>query len=526
MKTFFLASIIIFVSSSATVVWATPSPISSPTLQKRITVSAPVTKQDDGGEVLLGFDAGGNLITSTTSDITFYVNADGGNDSNSCTDAGAPCLTIQGGINKSPKVLHHKVSVLVSPGNYQGFLVGGFTQDNSFQNVTGGLLIQGTLGNSTTLDGGVASGVVTSSTAGSGSTWGTLTDSTQHWTTDDLRGRFLAITSGTGTSTTLFRVISSNTPTTLTVVATGLNVDTTTHYSIQDSTSVIASGIPQLPQPLVNGTGTGCSMMFESNSMARIAGITVTNFRLTNPVAVSGVGAVSIENAAGVVELQNIQNYAASTSHYTITGSGAGLTLFRSYSYYNTTAHDNKFHIAMQSGAARVFVLGSLFEQGEYGLTGANSNGSISWTNNETHMTYRGVSPFGSVDFLMSNSRIGCEGSLGEWGLEVGENHDGATAGGYANVTGVNFDNCSIMFQQGGGFLQVSAVTGVASLAVIKNLGGGHAVFTQSGIFASSDAGTDIILGSNGVMTANFSDIAGQGSCIMSMVDSSSICKN
>lgn len=460
----------------------------------------------------------------TFSDLTYFVDPTG-NDSNACTTSGVnACLTIQGAINKSPKQLMNRVTINVAAGNYAGFLVAGFVQDNSIQSVTGGLLIQGTLVNSTNLISGTATGIATSGTPASGSTWGTLTDATQNWTINDLRGRFLAITSGTGASTLLFKVISSNTATMITTIGTGFTPDATSHYAIQDAASIITSGIHTLPQAQTNGSGTGASIIFESNKVAKLGGITVTAFGITNPVIQGGVAAVSLENNAGTATLQNIQNNAGSPTHYVITGAGQELQLLRSYSVYDTHQHDDRSHVIMQSGAARFTSISSMFEQGEYALSGNNANGAATFTNSETHDTERGISPFGPIDLIVSNSRIGCDGQTSEWGLEVGEHHDGNTANGYVDVSITDFNNCSIMIMQGGGNLQVSSITGIASSAVIENVGSGHAVFTNGGLAASSDAGTDILLGLT-LEPFRFSDIAVPG-CAMSLIDSSSVCKN
>src|SRR5262249_38054439 len=90
-------------------------------------------------------------------------------------------------------------------------------------------------------------GTATGGSAGSGSTFGTLTDSGQAWTTNNLRGRFVSITGGTGNGQ--FFVIDSNTATQLTIVGTWTAPTGTSTYAIQDSSVTINTSC--------TSTGTG-----------------------------------------------------------------------------------------------------------------------------------------------------------------------------------------------------------------------------------------------------------------------------
>ena len=190
----------------------------------------------------------------TNADVNLFVNFTG-NNANSCTTASLPCLTIQGALNKLPRVLRHKVTVNVAAGTYpDGFYISGFVFDESFQRLTMGLNIIGAgFANSTTLASGTATGTVSSGTTGSSTlpTFGTLTDLTQNWTVNDLKGRWLLRTGGTGVSLTSTYIIESNTATTITIVSSQTAIDATSTYAIQDPLTTVTGLLPFIA---VNGT--------------------------------------------------------------------------------------------------------------------------------------------------------------------------------------------------------------------------------------------------------------------------------
>ncbi len=181
----------------------------------------------------------------TTQNQTYWVDGAAGSDGYDCLFPNKPCKTIQGAANKIPKNLYHDVQVQVAAGTYAGAVFEGFTSRLPANVVTSyaGLRIQGTLG-SPTLTSGTTSGTLTGYTAKSNATMPILTDSTQSWTVNELRGHFVQITGGTGfpgtASAPPIYPIISNTATTLTITSfTAQAVGST--YQIVTPTTVINS---------------------------------------------------------------------------------------------------------------------------------------------------------------------------------------------------------------------------------------------------------------------------------------------
>jgi hypothetical protein len=156
------------------------------------------------GGMALFVGCGGNSDQTTASN--YYVSMTG-NDNNSGTSLPEACLTIQGALNKIPKRLTQVVTVTVLPGNYEGFVLEGFTVYPSASGPRSGsgagLIIQGTTKGASPKT-GRASGTVSSCNAGGRNAGGlsdpnthaSLTDLTQMWTPHDanLRGRKLCLT--------------------------------------------------------------------------------------------------------------------------------------------------------------------------------------------------------------------------------------------------------------------------------------------------------------------------------------------
>jgi len=70
---------------------------------------------------------------ATTADLTYYVNASTGSDSNSGLSAGTALLTIMAAINKIPSVVNHVVTINVAAGTYaETVVVNGFTGSGTF----------------------------------------------------------------------------------------------------------------------------------------------------------------------------------------------------------------------------------------------------------------------------------------------------------------------------------------------------------------------------------------------------------
>lgn len=157
-----------------------------------------------------------NAVTQTTAAMTLYVDPIG-SDSNACVASGtAACLTFGAALNKIPSHIRHLVTVNVATGTYtevfriQGFHLEGVNGAAS----TAALTITGTqvaFSVATGTNTGTVTSYVNNSTVDG--SHAVLNDTTQTWTTNNLRGRYVFITSGPGNGE--YHLVASNTATQL-----------------------------------------------------------------------------------------------------------------------------------------------------------------------------------------------------------------------------------------------------------------------------------------------------------------------
>lgn len=182
-----------------------------------------------------------NAVDGTTNQaLVLYVNGASGHDTNPGTSA-LPFATIQAAIDSLPKAIRHPVTINVATGNYAGFVISGFTIDPADPTVYTNLKVLGTFVTAT-LGTGSATGTLTGVTAGSSTTpaLAVLTDSTQSWTVNALKGLTVEILTGTGAGSMF--VIASNTATALTIVSTATApTATSATYAIRDQGTVITT---------------------------------------------------------------------------------------------------------------------------------------------------------------------------------------------------------------------------------------------------------------------------------------------
>ncbi len=234
----------------------------------------------------------GNAITYSTAADVLYVDPTG-NDSNQCVATGtSACLTIQGAINKLAKQRRYQATVNVAAGaSYAGFTISGFTVDPAYVTVATntGILIDGVLVNFTPAT-GTATGTATAGSAGSNTTYGTLTDGAQSWTVNDLRGQLVTITGGTGSGQ--IKVIVSNTATVLTIAGTWTAPTGTSTYAIQQPGVTISTAAPNILSPLGAATNAVnvAAVQIANNNLAA-SNITLRNITVggsTNGVSATG----------------------------------------------------------------------------------------------------------------------------------------------------------------------------------------------------------------------------------------------
>lgn len=194
----------------------------------------------------------------TTADIDLYV-ATTGNDSNPGT-AGSPLLTIQAALALIPRKIYHKVRIHIGAGNFAGAWIDGFETNPPLVSSNYSYFdIQGTMGLVTPAT-GANTGTVTSVTTISGASFATITDSGQAWTTNDLRGKYIEILTGTGSTATeatpCYHLIESNTSTSLTVLNSGVTMPaaSSTYRIITPSTFITSGVVSAAASGAPNGT--------------------------------------------------------------------------------------------------------------------------------------------------------------------------------------------------------------------------------------------------------------------------------
>ncbi len=466
----------------------------------------------------------------TNGNLTFYVDPLG-NDANQCTSTTtAACLTIQGALNKAPKLLRHSLTVNIAAGSYAGFLLSGFRHDVGIQQATGGITISGTLANSTGLASGTATGTATAGTQGSHATYATLTDSGQAWTANDLRGRFLILTGGTGAPNT--RVISSNTGTVITTVYTMVPPpDATTTYAIQDAASIISTGIatPAAGDAVSVANSTGVYVAGnDSDYTSGATTVLIKNLRFQN------VSANGITVRSGIaLALDAIQFADGSATSNRILASTGGSSVRIQY-VSSMTSSTTLRHASLGESAGSA-VLYSLFQNGGVGIAATGPFGStgLNITALETIGSQIGGIAIKGGHAGLDALHIACATVVGNAGIQTGWDGLGAAPassgrGGTSMyltssiVTGCDSairlrSDSTIDIETG-----VGGVSGTAVAEIFDVIYGGLAVL-ENGSVTISGAANEISL-DNGGVNSTIAAVS-VNSCITSMGYQSSVCK-
>lgn len=325
-----------------------------------VLISCAALAQGFGGGLRTGVLVG-TRTRETTGALTYYVETTG-SDGNNCNSAPTPCLTIQGALNKVPKTLRHPTTISVGLGTFSaGAYIDGFLSDSELNDPNSGafLTISGTLQNAT-LATGTATGTATSGTAGSVGVYGTMTHTGQVWTINDLKGKILYLTGGTGSATEAnrYRVIYSNTATVVTIVnAFTIAPDSSTTYQIADWGTVI-SGVLGTPKDTNASTGSATSYSFQVGATsAPTSPVTFQRLKFT--------GTNAIRANASTVTATEINVSPSSTG---ILLSGGTFSLNRSYLYMSGTSA-----LVSLSDGAKITVANTYFRGNSSGV-GVNSS--------------------------------------------------------------------------------------------------------------------------------------------------------
>jgi len=412
--------------------------------------------QDFPLELITGASGSGGI---TTENMTLYCDPSG-NDGNPGT-LDQPCRQPAGALAKVPKRLRHLVDIRLAAGSYQGFEVSSFVAESQPGRVVG-LRIGGDL-IAATVATGSATGTCSSAANGSAATatFATLTDSTQTWTVNDLKGKFVTITSGALANSSF--VITSNTSTQITVAGvTWSTLPTGATYSIQApgafiSTSVNPSGpIPAYPATsAANGAVainfTGCE-----------GSITNRSFRLEKiGVSVAGamVAAVGTQYTVGSVIIDTC-TFSGQTSGQIFLPNGTGLMTIRNCAMSSGgTVSGVATGVNYSDLVGNISVLGCLFSL-TAGSTAISLRGGTVTMSTSLIETSAGI-------LLRGNARMQLTGGIRMTGCSVGiqtttNNADSPFGCGLQSVSGLDISNCTTAV----------ALDKVSSMVLTGNLSG------------------------------------------------------
>lgn len=266
---------------------------------------------------------------ATQGALNLYVETTG-NDANFCTDVSAPCLTIQGAVDKVPKLIRHPVIIAVGQGTFgAGAYISAFLIDKAADPSVGAYMqVFGTLINGTPAT-GPATGTATSGTAGTTDsvTWGTLTLTGAGWTVNDLRGKLLEITGGTGSGQ--IRSVYANTADTITVAGDWTAPTGTSTFAIRDWGTTI-NGVVTSPLTPGNAAGSLNASFIISEASSKTQAefwLTVDKFKY----AISSGRALRSDGMANFIARYSYFGGSSTTSGRVSLGRGGGVYVYASY---------------------------------------------------------------------------------------------------------------------------------------------------------------------------------------------------
>ncbi len=490
-----------------------------------------------GGPVATPTTNGGTYVTATSGNLQLYVDPLG-SDANACTNTGtSACKTIQGCINKIPKLLRHRAVCTVAAGNFDNFAVSGFGTDVGIQRVTAGLLIDGTLSTSTGLTSGTASGTATAGSAGTTNVFGTMTDGSQSWTVDNLQGRFVTITAGTGVGQV--RTVCSNSASIITICGTWATTPVNgTTYVIQDSaTNINTCGVTP-----PSGSGTvstaNTAIRIQSNS----PGATVT----LRGLKVSGAcifGIYAPDNSSLILNRIQLTTTAGTTSKISSGGPVYIDTIASSFSgtsgthlntnplaAVNASVAGNVGNIPGPRSSSGGTVQNSIFINGSVGLNVTNFALTTLLELQFVSINSTGIAIGGPVANIQGIV-IDCTATAGSAALSIGGTP--AVNGTASNVSGgvapdhVTITDCEVAMRLTGSGTWIQSanaftVTNVTTGYDVRS--GGLATFANaSAAFAVS--GNEISL-DGAAVTGTYASIPVSGNCITSLNYGSRVCRD
>lgn len=469
-----------------------------------------------------------NTVQRSLATVNLFVDPLG-SDTGPCLGTGtAACATPQGAINKIPKSLRHGAVVTLAPGSYPAFNISGFSSDVGLQQSTAGLIVRGTLTNST-LASGSATGTATAVATGSTVDFGTLTNSSATFTTNDLQGRFLVITAGTGVGQV--RAIVSNTATTITIAGTWTSTVPTagSTYAIQDAASSITTCGVSPPPPGQGPAAANVAVRISGNTPG--TAIALRNLAVTAPCTfgvyqVDGAlliatrlqfsttaGTASRISYAGPLHVDSIVSRYSGTTGTHITGGGV---LAFSTSPAQSGEIINPAGLTANGGT----IQNSVFINGLTGLNLFNFRGNF-FGLSVTNVQGTGVALATATNF--QGVQVSCTGAASATGVLV-QSFAGSFSGGQVSPDHLIITGCNTALSVDGptSFVNtLNAVTATGGVNGVKVSNGALVTVNSSNSFTVS--GSEVLLDSS--VTGTISGITSQ-TCLTGIAGwGSRVCK-
>lgn len=455
----------------------------------------------------------------TNADLTFYVDPLG-NDANQCTAVTTDaCLTIQGALNKAPKLLRHRVTVNVASGNYAGFTISGFTEDPSVQRATAGIALIGPALTNVTPATGTATGTASAGSAGSNTTFGTLTDGTQTWTVNDFRGKLIEILTGTGAGQ--IRAIASNTATAITIAGAWTAPTGTSTYAIRNNGAIVTTPAALIPNSITGSAVLSAGIQVVNNNFASSTSTSGGNISIQNiGVATAGAAPLNVSGPVSVWFSQMVTSGGAMSS-------SAGASLVTSSCAFTSTAQT----ILVSTGSRITF--GSSYLSGTTGataLTGATMQITVSASQINTTSSCMSLNTGAGIGLTATSVRCDCNSGANSAAIAVGSSNP--TAGfSPSSITasvnsGLDVTNCTVALSANEGSISTNPGTVLSgnALSYAAQASNGGKIRMQPSLATITSGTADLSL-DGATATGSFASLAATYACLTNLATLSSICR-
>lgn len=358
------------------------------------------------------------VVQQTTAAMSLFVDPTG-SDSNACTASGtSACATPNGALAKVPGKIAHAVTITVADGTYSSLQVYGFQFTNG-----GSLAITGNVVTATGLASGTATGTL-SALSNTAVPVPSVTDGTQSWTADNLKGLYIRMTNGTASAQR--RIIATNTGT---VITPGRPYST--------APTVGDAYVIERPGAILNAASNafivaGCT---GTATLSGSVAITITGFETTS----SSLGVQAFNNAGVNMTLNTIR---AATGGMSFTNHLGTLTLQNVYASGGSnfskvlgvvTNTSGNFMVTGSSAGAPILLFSQAAIQGGGVVENTSSTGKALGLNSATGVKLTLTA--GVTGAVYWNLRC-ASGSTGSVGVEIDQPYS------FTTLQNVNISNC------------------------------------------------------------------------------------